>query len=86
MRSRERKQSKTIDVIDDDDWMAIFDFDHSFFDRTKKISFFTFDWCFLHPTKEATLLSWRHQSPKKGLTYEKCFAHPLVDYKLKPNF
>ena len=31
---------------------------------------------FLHPTKEATLLSWRLQSPKKGLTYEKCFVRP----------
>ena len=50
---------------------------------TKKISFFTFYWLF---TKEATVLSWRLQSPKKGLSYEKCFVNPLVDYKVKPNF
>ena len=42
--SHEITRKKTIDVIDNDDWMANFDFDHSFFDRTKKISFFTFDW------------------------------------------
>ena len=25
-------------------------------------------------------------SPKKGLSYEKCFVRPMIDCKLKPNF
>ena len=41
--------------IDDDDWMAIFDFDHSFFVRTKKISFFTFDWIPQKKQQQATI-------------------------------
>ena len=45
-----------------------------------------FDWPRKSSKREATLLSWRLQAPKKGLTYEKCFVHPLVDYKFKPNF
>ena len=35
---------------------------------------------------QAKLLSWRLQSTNKELNYEKCFVHPLVDYKLKPGF
>ena len=36
--------------------------------------------------EKATLVSWRLQSPKKRLTYEKCFVHPELDSKVKPNF
>ena len=37
-------------------------------------------------TKEATLLSWLQQSPKKGLTYEKCFVHPRNNYNVNSIF
>ena len=34
---------------------------------------------------KSPLLSWRPPSPNKRLTYEKCFVHPLVDYKSNLN-
>ena len=71
-----KKQEKT---IGDDDWMVYL----TLTTATKKISFFTFDWI---PTKEATLLSWRQQSPKKRLTYKKCFIHPRNNYDIDPIF
>ena len=36
--------------------------------------------------KRRALLSWRPPSPNKRLTYEKCFVHPMIDYKLELNF
>ena len=67
-------------TIDDDDWMAKFDVTTG--NKEKSVSSLFIG----YPTKEATLLSWRLQSPKKGLTYRKCFVRPRNNYNINPNF